>query len=177
MRPPFQVDPAPRVLLVNVSVPAKVANVPVVGNVKVVAPVAVKVVLNAPAVAKVELFANVSAAAVPGLVIVTLLIEAAVAAPIVGVTKVGLVDNTTLPVPVLVVVPVPPCATDKAVVSPVRLVMSLLAPFAAAPRLVLAPAAVVAPVPPLATATTPVTLAELPVILLSVKAIVLVAPL
>lgn len=39
----------------------------------------------------------------------------AVAAPKVGVTNVGLVLNTTLPVPVLVIVPVPPEDTGKAV--------------------------------------------------------------
>jgi len=55
----------------------------------------------------------------------------------------------------LLVAPVPPCAIDKAVVNPDNDVMSLLAPEAAAPRLVLAPADVVALVPPLATANVP----------------------
>ena len=36
-----------------------------------------------------------------------------VAAPIAGVTKVGEVDNTTFPVPVAAVTPVPPFATGK----------------------------------------------------------------
>jgi len=69
-----------------------------------------------------------------------------------GVTKVGLVDNTTLPDPVEVVTPVPPCRTVKAVVRPVIEVMSELAPLEAALRLVRAFAAVDAPVPPSATA-------------------------
>src|SRR5439155_4696415 len=66
--------------------------------------------------------------------------------------------------------PVPPWATDNAVVRPDREVMSEFAPLAAVPRFVRAPEAVVAPVPPLATATVPVTLAALPVMLSSVKA-------
>src|SRR5262245_13684128 len=45
----------------------------------------------------------------------------------------------------------PPCAIDNAVVKPLRLVMSLLAPLAAAPRLLRAVAALLALVPPLAT--------------------------
>ena len=49
--------------------------------------------------------------------------------------------------------PVPPCNTDRAVVKPLRLVMSELAPLAAAPRLVRALAAVVALVPPSAMAS------------------------
>ena len=77
------------------------------------------------------------------------------AAPLTVPVNVGAALNTTLPVPVLVVTPVPPCATDKAVVKPLRLVMSPLAPLAAAPRLARAPAAVVAPVPPFATASVP----------------------
>ena len=50
--------------------------------------------------------------------------------------------------PESVVEPVPPCATERAVVKPESEVMSELAPLAAAPRLVRAPLAVVAPVPP-----------------------------
>jgi hypothetical protein len=38
-----------------------------------------------------------------------------VAVPITGVTKVGLIDNTLLPEPVLVVTPVPPFNTGKAI--------------------------------------------------------------
>jgi hypothetical protein len=88
-----------RVLFVKVSVPASVARVPVVGSVRVVVAVAVSVVLNAPDVASVELLARVS---VPVVVdIVKPLMEVANAAPNVGVTSVGLVANTTLPVPVL----------------------------------------------------------------------------
>jgi len=48
------------VLLVSVSEPAKVANVPVVGTVTLVAPVAVKVKEWAPDVANVEPLASVS---------------------------------------------------------------------------------------------------------------------
>ena len=62
--------------------------------------------------------------------------------------KVGDVDRTTEPVPVLVVVPVPPCATESAVVRPDSDVISLFAPDAAAPRLVLAAEDVAAFVPP-----------------------------
>jgi hypothetical protein len=76
----------------------------------------------------------------------------ALGVPNAGVTNVGLVDNTTLPDPVEVVTPVPPCKTVKAVVRPVIEVMSEFAPLAAALKLVLALAAVEAPVPPSATA-------------------------
>lgn len=38
--------------------------------------------------------------------------EVPVAAPMIGVTSVGLFDKTTLPVPVELVTPVPPCATS-----------------------------------------------------------------
>ena len=44
---------------------------------------------------------------------VALVNVADVGVPKTGVTKVGLVDNTTEPVPVLVVTPVPPLATAK----------------------------------------------------------------
>jgi len=54
------------VLLVKVSVPAKVANVPVVGRVTFVVPVVVSVLENAPAVTSDEPFANVRVAAVAG---------------------------------------------------------------------------------------------------------------
>jgi len=81
-----------------------------------------------------------------------------------GVTKVGLVDNTTLPDPVEVVTPVPPCKTVKAVVRPVIEVMSEFAPLAAALKLVLALAAVEAPVPPSATAMSVIPVIEPPVI-------------
>ena len=80
-----------------------------------------------------------------------------------GVTKVGLVDNTTLPDPVEVVTPVPPCRTVKAVVRPVIEVMSEFAPLAAALKLLLALAAVEAPVPPSATAKSVMPVIEPPV--------------
>jgi len=90
-----------KVLLVNVSVPAKVAKIPVVGKVTFVAAVAVNVCENAPAVANVLLLANVKVAAVAGAVNVSLLILVAVATPKTGVTKVGAVSMTNLePVPV-----------------------------------------------------------------------------
>ena len=47
-----------------------------------------------------------------------------------------------------VLAPVPPWATLKSVVSPVILVMSLLAPSAAAPKAALASLALLLPVPP-----------------------------
>ena len=53
------------------------------------------------------------------------------------------------------VAPVPPCATDNAVVKPVSDVMSEFAPEPAAPRLSLAPEALVAPVPPDTIASVP----------------------
>ena len=67
-------------------------KVPVVGKVTFVAPVAVKVVENAPDVARVLPFAKVNVAGPPGLVIATLFILVAAAAPRVGVTKVGDVE-------------------------------------------------------------------------------------
>ena len=92
---------AVKVLLVNVSVPAKVANVPVVGKVTLVAAVAVNVCEKTPAVAKVLPFANVKVAAVDGAVIISLLTEVAVATPKTGVTRVGAVSITNVePVPV-----------------------------------------------------------------------------
>ena len=78
------------------------ANVPDVGNVTVVVPVAVNVVLNAPEVAKVEPSAIVNVEPVAGAVIVTLLIDVALATPNVGVVKLGDVANTTEPDPVVV---------------------------------------------------------------------------
>ena len=90
------------VLLVNASEPAKVANVPVVGNVTLLAAVAVKVNEYAPDVARVAPSAMVNVAAVAGAVNATLLMLVAVATPKTGVTNVGLVARTLLPVPVLV---------------------------------------------------------------------------
>jgi len=91
-----------RVLFVNVSEPVRVAKVPVVGNVTVVVPVAVRVVLYAPLVTNVDPSARVSVADVAGAVKATLLTLVAVATPMVGVVSVGLVASTLLPVPVFV---------------------------------------------------------------------------
>jgi hypothetical protein len=77
-----------------------VVKVPAVGNVTLVAAVVVRVRLNAPAVAKVELSANVKVAAVAGAVKATLLILVAVATPKTGVTRVGVLANTLAPEPV-----------------------------------------------------------------------------
>jgi len=65
-----------------------------------VAAVVVRVRLNAPAVAKVELSANVKVATVAGAVKATLLILVAVATPKTGVTRVRVLANTFAPVPV-----------------------------------------------------------------------------
>jgi len=62
-----------RVLLVKVSVPARVARVPVVGKVTLVAPVVVKVKELAPDVIKLEPSAKVKVAELAGAVTVTLL--------------------------------------------------------------------------------------------------------
>jgi len=126
------------VLLVNVSVPANVVNVPVVGNVTFVVAVAVNVVLNAPEVAKVEPSATVNVELVAGAVIVTLFTDVAVATPNVGVVKVGDVANTSKPEPVSsvtadakladdgvaknVATPVPKPETPVDIGSPVQLV-------------------------------------------------------
>jgi hypothetical protein len=90
-----------KVLPDSVSVPAKVANVPVVGRVTFVVAVEVKVVEYAPAVIKEPPFTIVRVADVAGAVIVTLFIEVAAATPSVGVVRVGDVANTLTPVPVL----------------------------------------------------------------------------
>jgi hypothetical protein len=104
--------------------------------------------------------------------------------PKAGETKVGLSDNTTLPVPVEVVTPVPPFATGRVPVTPVdsgRPVTLVITPLEGVPktgvtnvgdvnvgeadRTVLpVPVEVVTPVPPLATATMPVTFAAVPVV-------------
>jgi len=77
-----------------------VVKVPAVGNVTLVAAVVVRVKLKAPAVARVELSANVKVAAVAGAVNATLLILVAVATPKTGVTRVGVLANTLAPEPV-----------------------------------------------------------------------------
>jgi hypothetical protein len=79
---------AVKVLLVKVSVPARVANVPAVGKVTLVPPVEVKVVAKAPEVANVEAARDKVAAE---FVTVTLFKDVAVATPKVGVVKVGAV--------------------------------------------------------------------------------------
>src|SRR6185369_15074300 len=61
-----------------------------------------------------------------------------------------------IPLEASVTAPVPPWDTDSAVVRPDRLVISELAPRAAAPRLLRAPAAVPEFVPPLAIGRRPV---------------------
>ena len=96
------------VLLVSVSVPAKVASVPVVGSVTFVAPVEVRVIELAPDVISEDPCASVKVAEVAGAVIVILLIVVASAIPSTGVTKVGDVERTTATVPVELVTPVPP---------------------------------------------------------------------
>ena len=88
------------VLLVNVSEPAKVAKVPVVGNVTLVDAVAVSVKEYAPDVTKLAPSATVKVADVAGAVKANLLMLVAVATPKTGVTNVGLVSKTILPVPV-----------------------------------------------------------------------------
>ena len=135
-------------LFVNVSVPAKVDKVPVVGRVTPVAPVEVRVMALAPAVISDDPWTRVRVAEVAGAVIVILLYVVAVATPSVGVTIVADVTLTTFPVPeeesavialvpapnsipVSVEAPVPPPETVRGVVSPVMDVMSLLAPEAA----------------------------------------------
>ena len=92
--------------------------------------------------------------------------------PSAGVTKVGLFDRTTLPVPVEAVTPVPPFATGKVPVTPVvsgRPVTLVITPLAGVPSagvtkvgpldntLLPEPVDVVTPVPPLATGSVPVT--------------------
>jgi len=127
------------VLFVNVSVPASVAKVPVVGKVTLVAPVNVLVYAKLPddvTVADASLDTPVppeagdkvadKPAAVPevfwlnvGQVNVPVLKSPDVGVPKTGVTKLGLLDSTTEPVPVLDVTPVPPLATAKVPVTPV----------------------------------------------------------
>lgn len=85
----------------SVSVPAIPANkMPVVGNVTFVAPVEVKVVEKAPAVASVLPFPRANVAPVPGSVIDISFILVTVAAPKTGVINVGVFEKTTVPAPV-----------------------------------------------------------------------------
>ena len=96
------------VLLVSASAPANVANVPVVGKVTLVNAVAVSVKEYAPDVTKLAPSATVKVADVAGAVKVNLLMLVAVATPKTGVTNVGLVSKTILPVPVTAAVKVTP---------------------------------------------------------------------
>jgi len=93
-------------LFVSVSVPAIAESVLVVGRVTPVVLVAVNVMAYAPDVIREEPVTSVSVADVVGAVMVTLFIEVAVAAPRVGVTSVGEVENTRF----VVAVPVVPVA-------------------------------------------------------------------
>jgi hypothetical protein len=86
------------VLFVNVSVPAKVANVPVVGNVMLVAAVVVNVEAKPPDITNAALFGIVNVPVPP--FIVKLFIVVAVAAPKVGVVNEG--DTRFANVPVTV---------------------------------------------------------------------------
>ena len=96
-----------------------------------------------------------------------------VGVPRIGVTNVGLVDNTFAPEPVLVVTPVPPLATGNVPVTPVvrgRPVAFVSVPEVGVPKIGVTsvglvdrtfapePVLVVTPVPPLATGKVPVTL-------------------
>ena len=95
-----------------------------------------------------------------------------VGVPSKGVTSVGLVARTLLPLPVLVVTPVPPFATGKIPVTPVvrgRPVKFVAVPLVGVPNIGVTkvglvdntafplPVLVVTPVPPLATGSVPVT--------------------
>jgi hypothetical protein len=102
----------------DATVPPVVARVPEVGNVSVVTPVVVNVALLAPE--------NATVAA--GIVSVPVVVVTwrpfrlvAVATPSDGAVSVGLLDNTTDPVPVDVVTPVPPPATPS---TPLELTLS-----------------------------------------------------
>ena len=97
---PALISGAVNVLLAKVSVPVKVAKVPVVGKVNVVVLVVVNVVEKAPLVANVLPSAKVKVALEAGAVIATLLTLVAVATPNTGVTNVGVLANTKAPVPV-----------------------------------------------------------------------------
>ena len=77
-----------------------VANVPVVGKVKLVVAVVLNVRLWPPEVINEEPLAKVNVALVAGAVSVSLLMLVAVATPSVGVTKVGVLANTKAPLPV-----------------------------------------------------------------------------
>ena len=137
VKPLIVFEPAAIVLFVNVSVPARVARVPVVGRVNVVAAVAVSVVLNAPAVAKVEPLTKVNVPVVDETVKPLMLVAAAT--PRVGVTKVGLVANTAFPVPVT---PENPTVSTDHPAAPLPAVRSMLVINTARPAITVAVAAV-----------------------------------
>jgi hypothetical protein len=86
------------VLFVNVSVPANVANVPVIGNVIFVASVLVNVEVKPPAITSAALFGIVNVPVPP--FIVKLFIVVAVAAPKVGVVNEGDTKFASVPVTV-----------------------------------------------------------------------------
>ena len=113
-------------------------------------------------------FPAVNPAAVP----VRLVATPDAGVPRIGVTKVGLVDKTTLPEPVLVVTPVPPLATGSVPVTPVvkgSPVRFVATPLVGVPNIGVTnvglvdntvlplPVLVVTPVPPFATGNVPVT--------------------
>jgi len=135
------------------------------GNVIVVASVPAKV--SELLAVKVLPSAIVRVALVAGAVRATLFTEVAVATPNTGVTKVGLVDNTTATVPVDDVTPVPPLATGKVPVTFVVKFVNVVEvvpvpPFAMGSVPVMLVAAFtkvveVVPVPPLAIGSVPVT--------------------
>ncbi len=90
-----------KVLLVNVSISARVESVPVVGNVTEVVPVVVSVSEYAPEVVKAsakEIVLELGIVKVPvEVVIVRPLMEVAKATPNVGVVSVGELEKTTYP--------------------------------------------------------------------------------
>lgn len=104
--PPLAVGKVPVTPVVSGSpvlearLPVVVCNVPLVGSVRAVVFVAVRVTEKAPTVASVEPSPKVSVAFVAGAVMATLFMLVAEATPIVGVVRVGLVARTTLPDPV-----------------------------------------------------------------------------
>jgi len=144
------IEPDPVVVL-----PSAV-TVPLVGSVRLVAPVAVNVVLNAPDVARVLPFASVRMPVV--LLIVRPLTLVAVAAPSVGVTRTGLVARTIEPEPVVVFpsavrVPVVGIVTD---VVPVVVTVSGNAPTVVTlPAMVIVFVPLFTPVPPEAPPSVP----------------------
>ena len=161
LRVPVVIDrPVPRAMVPVVppsdaTVFAVVVKVPLVGSVRLVAPVAVNVVLNAPDVARVLPLARVRTPVV--LLIVRPLTLVAVAAPSVGVTNTGPDARTIEPEPVVVL----PSAVTVPLVGSVRLVdADTVSVIGYAPLIVRVLAVLFAtPVPPLAGDTVPVSVA------------------